>query len=429
MRVFVLWVVVALHSTFAAGTGRIIGEWGKGNKTECEAMGCANLTSCSSDHGVRLKFGGGEIADPDRACTFIPVSNWSHYNATDILSWVGERGVLAFTGDSIMRSLFMTFLHSAGHEYLAWYQQLERLSGNWTKSAGRTKLDHTFLCSGPVGPKNITVAFLWRAQFGETVSRVPWVSASTQPRAYEKCVWWENGDAMRHCDSSAGEGAQERWSCTDTLDSIQLSGQGRRKFVVVSSGGQHNVVDAVHEAFSKRTAEEQGNKTYYLAASRKRFSDAWSSMEQRKKNWAVVTREGGRHIFILPMRLSYGLPRTVCGHHGTARAMEDMLEVHIRQRMRDTNDSDVLTGAEDGLEVLDTSWLFDIPNAPGSVGDGMHQGHLMNMAVLSLLAHRLINFNASNWRLDPLTWNVAAAAPTTTAAAAAAVNNDTAARK
>ena len=77
--------------------------------------------------------------------------------------------------------------------------------------------------------------------------------------------------------------------------------------------------------------------------------------------------------------------------------MEDMLETHIRSRMR--KNATILT-SENGLEVIELNSIFDGINAPGSVGDGMHYGRLTNIAVLKLLARRLIKYNASSWRTD-----------------------------
>lgn len=50
----------------------------------------------------------------------------------------------------------------------------------------------------------------------QMMSRIPWVKPSGKNW---KCVYWENGQAMQHCDSSSTEGAAVRWQCGNALDS------------------------------------------------------------------------------------------------------------------------------------------------------------------------------------------------------------------
>jgi hypothetical protein len=327
--VMFLLLILLVLSRFVRSEFRM--QWGVANKTVCDAIDCGNSSTCSYDSGEKIGFGMRESSYPlDEACSFLANTSVI-YNASHILDKVGENGVLVFTGDSIMRSLFITFLHMAGGDLLGWYQRLEAMSLNWT-GAVRDRIDHTFLCSQPLGTLNTTVAFLWRPMLGNTLNRVPWVAAS-MPGRRGRCVWWENGDAMRHCDSSHYDGAQHRWNFSDTLDTVQLPGRPERNFVVVSSGGQHTVVDAVHSV--------HGNNTHHLSLAKHFFADPLTAMESTKPHF----------------------------------------------------------------EVLDAASVFYGPGSPASVGDGMHYPDISNRAVLQLLAHRLVHYNASTWRADAASWN------------------------
>jgi hypothetical protein len=216
------------------------------------------------------------------------------------------------------------------------------------------------------------------------------------PGKHGRCVWWENGDGMRHCDSSHADGSNHRWNCSDTIDSIQLPGKPRRNFIVIASGGQHTAVEEINKVKGSKT-----NRTHVLESSKSRFVDSLNLMQATKSHWDVISREGGRHIFIMPSQITYGLPGSVCGNHDSALMMEAMMDEHIREPLRRRTN---LT-CEHGLEILDTSFVFSGPLAPGSRGDGLHYTELTNTAILQLLAHRISNFNGSNWRQDTVGWN------------------------
>lgn len=216
------------------------------------------------------------------------------------------------------------------------------------------------------------------------------------PGKLGKCVWWENGAGMRQCDGSTVHGSDARWRCSIDLDSVQMTNRPKRKFVVVATGGVHNVVDAV------KGVAPHTNETVYLQHSYGHFQKIFESMEETKQHWDVVTKEGGRHLLISPFEVTYGLPRTTSGNHYTATMMNRMLDVHVRQRLRKRSN---LTCPPDGLEVIDASSLFLQPKSPGSVGDGIHYEHITNVAVMQLIMHRLISYNSSNWRNDCASWN------------------------
>lgn len=384
------WILIQITS-FASSQFRI--EWETANKSTCDTF-CQNNSVCSYDSGLKYSFGErNPKLNVNAACTFLK-DGYNYYNGTELLNHLGDNAVLAVVGDSIMRSLFVSMLSFLGPEYEDWFKNLQLMSGNWS-APGRDKLDHTFMCSEPLSRRNITLAFLWRPMYGHTVSRVPWVLPS-MPGKEGRCVWWENGNGVRHCDSSHESGSHERWRCGDILDTIQRPGKPKRSFIVLSSGGAHNAVEEAQKARSVAS-----NQTLYLAHSEKRFMDATIGMEHTKSHWDVITKQGGRNIFLLPTKIDFGYPRTVGWPHSSAVMMENMLEYHVRQALRRRSN---LT-CENGFEILETSTVFAGPSAPGTVGDGMHYEFITNMALIQLITHRLVRFNSSDWRSDDAGWN------------------------
>ena len=376
-------------------------EWRLGTKDECNARHCDTNTStlsqlCSADPGVHIPFG---ARDPQHdlfsntSCTFAEVLDNAYYNSSTFIDNIGDNAVVSFVGDSIMRNLFHSFLTFLGPEYTAWSTAIHEKAKGW-KGQYREKLDHTFLCSPPLGPRNITLAFFWRNYLGLSVSRVPWVLPS-MPGKFGRCVWWENGDAMHHCDGASEDGKVERWQCEDSLDQIQLAGKPRRAFILISGAGIHTAVEEIHH----RNASDPAD---YLAHSAARFEQAWQSLEATKTHWRHVSQDGGRNIFIMPPLLLNGLPRTTNAQHESVRAMNHMLDHHFKSRLRGRCN---LT-CEDGLEIIEHDAVTTGPHAPGTVGDGIHYGYLTDMALMQIIVERIVKYNKSNWRAHAGSWNL-----------------------
>ena len=383
----------------SSGAGGWKIDWGVGNKTFCDEH-CVNSTVCSTYIGWRLKFGArGPVDDPAVQCKFLTglQSNERFYNSSDLTDYLGDRGVMIVAGDSIMRHMFVELVAFLGNDpYAAWWRQLQHDSLQW-RGLGRDKLEHTFLCSPPLGPRNLTLAFLWRPFFGDHLTSVPF----TPPTDPTRCKWSAN-DGVHSCDHAMPDGALERWPCRDTLDSVQLPGQPPRRFVVLASAGGHTAVEELHAA-------KDLNLSATLASSAGRFKAGWDKLEAAKQHWASITRQGGRNIFLTTARLSYGAPRTVMSNHASADRMDAMLEVHIREPLRAGRSN--LTCGDDGLEIIDTTPIFYAPNSPGSSGDGMHHEQITNTALIQQIVHRLVHYNASNWRQDGASWNATTLTP------------------
>jgi len=376
-------------------------EWRLGTKEVCQARECDSNNStlamlCSSDAGFHIPFGARSSSpqgDANTSCTYGDVVDNRYYNSTQLLTHLGENAVVAFLGDSVTRNLLHTFLKWLGPEYDGWYQHLQELSRGW-EGDYRNKMDHTYLCSPPLGPNNLTVAFFWRNHVGMSVSRVPWVHEK-MPGKFGKCVWWENGSGMQHCDSAHNDGRMERWQCTDTLDSVQLAGRPKRSFILVASAAAHTAMEEIH---GKRNLSDPDD---YLEKSRWRFEQAWHSMEDTKPFWQTVTQDGGRNIFFLPLMMKYGLPRTTNADHVGVNAMNHILGHHLKDKLRGRSN---LT-CEHGLEIIETDQLTMTPFAPGPSGDGVHYSDQTNTALIQVIVERIIMYNASNWRTDALSWN------------------------
>ena len=148
-----------------------------------------------------------------------------------------------------------------------------------------------------------------------------------------------------------------------------------------------------------------------------RFDAAWRRLAASKIDCAHITASGGRNIFLTPARMTYGAPRTVCANHASADRMEALLETHIRTPLRcHCNQSDAgaaigtdysKTECAHGMEVIDTAAVFDGPLAPGSAGDGMHLEGISNAALIQMLVHRLVGFDARDWWGDQAGWREA----------------------
>ena len=365
-------------------------DWGIGNKTFCNEH-CVNTTLCSTYIGWKLHFGArSPVDDPSAQCKFLR-GNSRYYNSNDLTNYLGDGGVVVLTGDSIMRHLFIELLNFLGEQpYAAWWRQLHEESTRW-RGQHRDKLEHTYLCSPPLGPRSLTLAFLWHPLWGEHLSHLPFLPPDDPTRCQ-----WSAEDSVRGCDHSPPDGATERWPCRSLLDSIQLPGQPQRRFVLVASTGAHTAMNEIHETGSV-------NVTETIALSANRYKAAWHKLESARPHWSAISKDGGRNIFLTPARLSYGAPRTTNANHVSADRMEAISEAHIRAPLRAGPSN--LTCGQAGLEVVDTSPVFFHANSPGSAGDGVHQEQITNVALIQLLVHRLLNFNASSWRQDRAGWS------------------------
>lgn len=386
------YLILFLFLTALAAGPPVVGlaiEWHRGDKVACDALHCGSPNStisqlCSSYYGVKLAFG---ARDQDHnffsnvSCTYASLDQEA-YSSRNLIDSLGNGAVISFIGDSIVRNLFHAFLAYLGPEYVSWYAKLTEQSKEW-RGAYRDKMDHTYLCSPPLGPRNVTLAFFWRNYLGYSVSKVPW-NLPTMPGKDSRCQWWENGDAMHHCDSASADGKTERWQCADLLDTVQLPGKPQRSFVLISSGGVHTVVEEVMH-------KNASNPEEYLAKSKARFDGAWMSMESTKPYWKHIGEQGGRNIFIAPSQLQFGLPRTTNANHQSVNAMNDMLEKHFKSRLRGRSN---LT-CEDGLEIMETDLVTLPANSPGTEGDGVHYPDLTNFALTQLITERLLRFNKS----------------------------------
>jgi len=363
-------------------------EWGVANKTECDRI-CVNNTVCSQYIGWKLKFGQrSPDDDPAVQCKFLTGNDY-YYTATNLTKYLGDGGVLVLTGDSLVRHVFVELLNWLGDPYSTWWHHLHEVSTQW-RGQPRDKLEHTYVCSPPLGPRNLTMAFLWHPFFGDHLTSVPFLPLGDP----ERCSY-RSDKGMQHCDHALPDGALQRWACADALDSVQLPGKPRRKFIVLASAGGHT---AVEELMAARDL----NMSATLQSAAGRFRAGWDKLEAGRQHWSSISRGGGRNIFLTPARLSYGAPRTVMSNHNSADRMEKMLEVFIRSRLRAPSN---LTCGDDGIETVDTAPIFYHENAPGSSGDGMHQEQISNIAMIQLLIHRLVGFTASTWRHDTASWN------------------------
>ena len=174
--VFLSFVVLTGHGlsaipSSAPSTQHFTIQWGQANQSACAAF-CPHSPVCSTDTGWRIPYGGrGPVLNPQAACKFLMPSSWRYYDPSSLLDFLGHGAALVLVGDSIQRHLFAALLGYLGKEYAAWWAALQEQSAAW-RGPHRDKLEHTFVCSPPLGPRNLTVAFLWRPFFGEHLSKV-----------------------------------------------------------------------------------------------------------------------------------------------------------------------------------------------------------------------------------------------------------------
>jgi hypothetical protein len=366
--------------------------WERNGNATCVALNCSDDAVYQPNRPVLCSYHKGDhipdISDPTGCVSASFPALDRLFSPEDLIRQLGPNGVLAFVGDSIVRSLFVTTLEFLGPIYSHWFHDIVNKSHSWA-GAERTKIDHTYLCSPSLGPQNITISFFWRPYLGEqVVSRVPWVK---QAGRFGKCVWWENGDAMRHCDGSNEAGATERWQGEDRLDEVQLPPlringstilRPKREFVVISSAGVHNT----HDSFN-------GNATTYVAIAEPIMRKYMKEMEDRRELWRIAP-SGGRNIFFLPPRLQGG---TRYSPVDKMNALDLSLEEFVRKPMR-TKSNITCDGDFEVIDIVDVTDTTGSQLEPGTVGDGIHYPHIVNYVLIQLIAERLILFNSSNWR-------------------------------
>ena len=297
MKFFITLCVIFL---LEFGSSSVI--WQRYGLDKCSTLQCDSIYQqnrsylCTADSGVYYSHS--SLQAEEKPCITATMTSGRIFHPHEIINKVGFGGVLAFVGDSIVRSLFVTTMEFLGPEYSAWYHEIVNMSATW-EGAPREKIDHTYLSSPLLGPNKITIAFFWRVQLGAgLMNKLPF------NRGWQNCVWWENGNAMRHCDGSRADGAKERWQGNDLLDSVQLPGKAKREFIVIASGGVHST----HKC--KNIVEEEA----YINdnADFRMFMDPWI---KTKNQWSISDEAhgSGRSIFffaivnqrvLLPRRLS-----------------------------------------------------------------------------------------------------------------------------
>ena len=177
----------------------------------------------------------------------IPKANLSSINTSDICmkfhtrkrpitpeevyNSLGPNAVINFVGDSNTRMLFIEAVGFFGHPH--WMHNLHELGKKWSNKNTRHTIDHTYLCTGPLPPHNITLSFLWSrfAHDKRFFTKRPW------SRCSEACRSTVKGGIVT-CDESDPEGINARWPCGSTLDHTQLENQtySSRSFLTISQG-------------------------------------------------------------------------------------------------------------------------------------------------------------------------------------------------
>lgn len=133
--------------------------WHPAHQHECEFTGCDTAANRLCSYSFGFKY---DSRFENASCVFANITGFKPYLAPDVVNSLLNNSVLAFVGDSIIRSLFVSMMIFLGHDFYKWYNDLLHLSLLWKES----KLDHVYLCSPPLGPTNLTIAFLWRPNFG-----------------------------------------------------------------------------------------------------------------------------------------------------------------------------------------------------------------------------------------------------------------------
>lgn len=132
--VLTTFALLLLATTISTGKSRFEGiEWQNANRSVCDEMHCENVSTCSVESGVKLDFlSRAAKANPDSACTYIAGDTSRLYKAEDLVQHLGSSAVLAFTGDSVARSIFASYVDMLGGPYKEWLSDLHELAANWT---------------------------------------------------------------------------------------------------------------------------------------------------------------------------------------------------------------------------------------------------------------------------------------------------------
>lgn len=202
---------------------------------ECAECGKETNPLCAFDFGVIPEVNRSSIAT-DVCIRFHTVLK--PVSMQDVLKKLGNNAVINFVGDSNTRMLFIHALAYFGQP--DWFTKLHDLGKIWSNKDTRRTIDHTYLCSGPLGPSNITLSFLWTPFFYESafLDKRPW------SRCADACKSDGSALGIAKCDGSAEEGITERWRCGASLDNP--SQDDKRAFVVVSQGGVHDALHKFH---------------------------------------------------------------------------------------------------------------------------------------------------------------------------------------
>ena len=150
----------------------------------------------------------------------IPEANISSINAADVCirfhssekpitpeevyKKLGPNAVINFVGDSNTRNLFVEAVGFFGHPH--WMHNLHEEGKKWKNKDTRHTIDHTYLCTGPLPPYNLTLSFLWSRfiHHPKFYLNRPW------SRCSQACRFGGEKSGIQKCDDSDPEGANSR---------------------------------------------------------------------------------------------------------------------------------------------------------------------------------------------------------------------------
>lgn len=285
-----------------------------------------------------------------------------------------------------------------------WWKSLSHLVANvWKNKNIKATLNHTWLCTGPRGPANITLTFIWNKfhTLAQHYIRRPWSRCGGNIHLH--C---NSSFGIPNCDGSDAEGKDSRWPCGDLLDQVQLPGS-KRKFNVITHGG---IWDVMHIFKGQDLdVDDHGDFGWINSAAPKLYSmllkdynetiTAATTSGKSSKCW-TTNGLGGKEILMAPFMVQ-GPPCPTCGKDITKVGGINCKKNNsgFNRVLRTLREHQLKSGVV-GTIFDDYIDAFDLTNAeygaPFPISDGIHFPNVLYRAVVHIIMHKLIVLHSTD---------------------------------
>ena len=254
------------------------------------------------------------------------------------------------------------------------------------------------LCSGPKGPANITLSFIWNHFHTrmQHFTRRPWARCTANVHLLPCNSTTPGG--IPNCDGSDVEGKDSRWACGTSLDEVQSKLKSKRKFNVVTQGG---IWDALHIFRGQQLDIDDSGDFGWATDAAPRLYETLKrehNESESSKCWTVNGEYGGKELLMSPLSVR-GIKCDHCGIDVTKVAGVDckknntglskVLDIFRESQLKSGIIGTIFDRWVDANAITSAAY-----GAPFSIQDGIHYPNVVYRALVHSVMNNIISANS-----------------------------------